>query len=243
MVHIEVADTGIGIPAAALDTIFDPFVQADNSYLQEYSGTGLGLAIVKQLTELMGGHVEVTSVEGSGSTFSVRLPLAPATPAPPERIQTERAQSPTQLSPLRPPSEPADNPPLGLHVLVAEDDVIGQKLIGQFLAMLGCTVDVVGDGRRAIEAALSGRYDLIMMDCQMPVANGYQATREIRRRQRDPDPDHKVPIIALTAHAMDGDRETCLAAGMDDYLTKPIRITELRRILHKWTAAGQTAGS
>ncbi len=248
MVCIEVADTGIGIPAAALDTIFDPFVQADNTYLQEYSGTGLGLAIVKQLAELMNGHVEVTSVEGSGSTFSVRLPLAPA---PAERGQTThgqstRAESPAQLSAPRPPSEPAeptDSPSLGLHVLVAEDDVIGQKLIGQFLAMLGCTVDVVGDGRRAVEAALSGRYDLIMMDCQMPVANGYQATREIRRRQRDPEPDHKVPIIALTAHAMDGDRETCLAAGMDDYLTKPIRITELRRMLHKWTAAGQTADS
>ena len=220
-VCIEVADTGIGIDPAALERMFEPFTQADASTTRVYGGTGLGLAIVRELVELMGGTVRAESELGRGSVFSFELALA--NPASAELPAPRSSAAPTASA-----ASSWTNEPL---VLVVEDSPVNQIVAARALELCGCRVEVVADGHAALRALEAHSYDLVLMDCQMPGLDGYEATAELRRREGG---SRRTPIVAMTAHAMDEDRERCLAAGMDDYLSKPMRHDDLARALTRW---------
>jgi CheY-like chemotaxis protein len=223
--RVSVHDTGPGIPAAKLESVFDKFSQVDGSTTRKYGGTGLGLAISKQLVELMGGSIAVSSRFGEGSTFSFTLPLklaaSPHASAPVARSEKYAAMA------VRLGGTP-------IRVLVAEDNIVNQKVAARMLQKLGARPDLAANGREAVEMFGLLPYDLIFMDCQMPEMDGYAATREIRRRE---GPNQHVPIVAMTAEALAGCREQCLAAGMDDHLAKPVKLELLVEALQKWVPA------
>ena len=223
--RISVHDTGPGIPAAKLDSVFDKFSQVDGSTTRKYGGTGLGLAISRQLVELMGGSIAVSSRFGEGSTFSFTLPLKldanPHASAPVARSEKYAALA------VRFGGMP-------VRVLVAEDNIVNQKVAARMLEKLGARPDLAANGREAVEMFGLVPYDLIFMDCQMPEMDGYAATREIRRRE---GPNQHVPIVAMTAEVLAGCREQCLAAGMDDHLAKPVKLECLVEALQKWVPA------
>ncbi len=224
LLRFEVRDTGIGIPAEAQEHIFDAFSQADGSMARRHEGTGLGLAISKQLVGMMGGEIGVASEPGKGSLFwfSVRLKRA----LPDEQSVTSLYA--TEMS--------AGNGTNGreLRVLLAEDNIVNQELARLILEGLECRVEVVEDGRLAVERVCEEKFDLVFMDCQMPEVDGYEATRMIRHREAKSTGKQRLPIIALTANAMEGDRELCLAAGMDDYISKPFKAEQVGAMLEKW---------
>ena len=216
--RLEVHDTGIGIPLEAQAHLFEPFTQADSSMSRRYGGTGLGLAIAANLVNRMGGTIGVISTPGEGSIFhfNVNLNIAAS----------------TTLTPLDAPrSANATVPGIAAgaakyRILLAEDNVINQKVALRQLAKLGFQAGGVANGHEALQALAEVPYDIILMDCQMPEMDGYRATAEIRRTEQE-KPGQHVLIIAMTANAMDGDREKCLAAGMDDYLSKPVTMEKL----------------
>ena len=212
----EVSDTGIGMSPEGLSRLFQPFVQADGSITRRFGGTGLGLTISRQLAELMGGKLTATSVEGRGSTFTRRLPLPSV--APQQDVTTEDLQA-ISLA--------------GLRVLLVEDNPVNQKVAVRLLDRLGVEVEVASNGREGVEAVTARDFDIVLMDCQMPVMDGYEATREIRAR------GYRLPIVALTANAMKGDAERCRAAGMDDFLSKPVRKQDLEKMLARVSFAGE----
>lgn len=216
-IEFEISDTGIGMEPAVLTTLFRPFIQADATTSNRYGGTGLGLAISKQLVELMHGSIQVTSVAGKGTTFRVLLPLQQSTLP---RRHLGKVEIDAQISGL-----------CRAHILVAEDDLINQTVIKHMLTRLGHTVDIVSDGQKAVEATRSTEYDVILMDCQMPEMNGYEAARLIRQRYGSVD---RPPVIALTANAMATDRQDCIDAGMDDYIAKPVSLRTLTKVLDPW---------
>lgn len=222
-IRVEVEDTGAGMRRSLLPKLFEPFSQGDASAVRRYGGTGLGLAIAKQIVELMGGRIGVQTARGRGSLFWFEVPLKPGSQ---RVVRAARRSNPRRsLSPVpRRAGEPR-------RVLVAEDNSFNQTLITHTLETLGCEVNIVSSGRDAVAAALSRAYEVVLMDCQMPEMDGLEATREIRRRE---PAGLRVPIIALTANALSGDREKCLAAGMDDYLSKPFSIVDLRRAVKRW---------
>ncbi len=220
LLSLVVEDTGIGIPSSRIDQIFAQFVQVDSSTTRRFGGTGLGLAISRQLAELMGGTLTVKSGVGAGSRFELLVALA-----------VGESGSVAQTPPVQaivPAKEAAPHPQAGLRVLVAEDNRVNQTVVSKMLAKLGCSVDLVENGAEAVARARVDRYDLILMDCQMPGMDGFEATGEIRRH--DGTARH-TPIVALTANAFASDRDECLAAGMDDYLSKPINRHELARVV------------
>jgi CheY-like chemotaxis protein len=220
VLRVEVSDTGIGIEPSIMDQVFEPFTQADASTTRHYGGSGLGLAISRELAELLGGTIGADSKPGVGSTFWLELPLS----APAATDDQLLAPTPTGLA------ERAlwSTPPL---VLVAEDNVVNQIVAARTLERCGCHADVVADGREALEALAARHYDAVLMDCQMPVMDGYEATTDLRRREGDAE---HTPVIAMTAHAMNGAVEKCMAAGMDDYIAKPMRRAQLIDILRAW---------
>ncbi len=211
-VRIEVHDTGIGIAKEVQPRLFSKFVQADATTTRRYGGTGLGLAISRELAELMGGAVGLRSEEGQGSCFWMEVPLR-AAPEMAAKALPERRGRETQLRG---------------RVLVAEDNPINQRLIERMLQRRGLEVQLVGDGVEAVAQATSKTFDLILMDCQMPQMDGYQAAEQIRSRVRT---DRHLPIVAITANAFLEDELRCRAAGMDEYLSKPIDLLRLDRIL------------
>jgi signal transduction histidine kinase len=216
----SVADTGIGIRPDALGRIFQPFVQAEATTTRRFGGTGLGLAICKRLAEVMGGTVGVESEWGEGSTFRVELPF--------EQVMADSdAATDSPVEALSIPPLPGSRG----RVLVAEDNSINQLMMAEMIRHLGFSVDVVGNGEEAVRAIASFPYDVVLMDCDMPVQSGYEATRTIRQTELI---NPQLPIIAITASALRGDRERCLEAGMDDFLAKPIRLGDLRTMLGKW---------
>ena len=213
--RFEVEDTGVGIPAHSLDKIFAPFEQGDSSTTRKYGGTGLGLAISRQLVELMGGTIAVASRESLGTVFSFTVALVPSL-----------VPAPVAIPEARPPRQAASN----ARLLVVEDNAVNMMVMQGVLRRLGYReIDAARDGLEAIAKLADSTYDLILMDCQMPNLDGYDATRRLREQ------GFMTPIVALTAHAMTGDREKCLAAGMDDYLAKPVSIDALATVLARWT--------
>jgi PAS domain S-box-containing protein len=249
---VSVRDTGIGIPEEACRKLFRPFVQADGSTSRRHGGTGLGLAICKQLVERMGGGIDCDSVPGEGSTFRFTVKLGKGiaeddsrfgqTGKPTSRLaEAAAAQQIARASKSDSPVSAGGGLRSGvLRVLVAEDNVVNQKVALRMLQMLGCEAEVASNGREALAALDRASYDLILMDCQMPEMDGYQATAEIRRRESGPG---RIPIIALTAHAIQGAREKCLEAGMDDYLSKPIEPNALSAALLRWGSAATAPDS
>jgi PAS domain S-box-containing protein len=238
LIRVAVSDTGIGIPEEAQRRLFQAFVQADGSTTRKYGGTGLGLAISKQLVELMGGEIGVESVPGSGSTFwfTARLEKQAAGPvhnAPTAHCQTARGEQDEEQMAAPAPPQPAAPPvagPVPNRILVAEDNAVNQKVMLRMLKKLGYSADIVNNGREALDALARADYDLVLMDCQMPEMDGYEATAEIRRRENG----KHTPVIAITANALQGDRERCLQNGMDDYLSKPMKQEDLTGIIKKW---------
>jgi PAS domain S-box-containing protein len=209
LLRLEVRDTGIGVPADKQRCIFDPFTQVDNSLARKYTGTGLGLAISTRLVELMGGAIGVESEPGQGSTFHVTVLL-------------EQDDSPV---PRPPAPTPATTPHRPLRVLLVEDNPVNQKLAVGLLVRRGHAVVVAGNGKQALAALEADRFDVVLMDVQMPEMDGLEATRAIRDREKASG--GHVPILAMTAYATTGDRDRCLEAGMDGCLAKPVHGTEL----------------
>jgi signal transduction histidine kinase/CheY-like chemotaxis protein len=226
-VCFEVRDTGIGIDSAILGRMFEPFMQADLSTTRQYGGNGLGLAITRELVDLMGGTIHADSTPGAGSSFSFEIPLAKAATS----ISQAAREQIVHLSERR-------GDPAGI-ILVVEDSPVNRLVAVRVLERRGYHVHVVNDGREALQALSSQQYDAVLMDCQMPDIDGYEATRELRRRERGST--QHTPVIAMTAHAMTGDRERCLAAGMDDYVTKPVRSQTLTDVLRRWIPAAAHA--
>ena len=193
--------------------MFDAFQQADSSISRRYGGTGLGLPIARTLAERMGGTLHARSEEGRGSVFTLEIPLA--------------LHHPTQAAVLAPPPSGHGE---GRKVLLVEDNPVNQTVIDAMLRGLGFDVSLATDGAQAIDCARNGLFAAILMDCRLPIVDGYEATRQIRQL-----PEYaQVPIIALTANALQGDRESCLRAGMNDYLSKPFKRMDLQQILQQW---------
>jgi CheY-like chemotaxis protein len=210
-----VKDTGIGISANRLEHMFDAFQQADTSISRRYGGTGLGLPIARTLAERMGGSLRAESVEGQGSLFTLEIPLA----------FSQQREKPVVEAPLISNAN-------GHLVLLVEDNPVNQTVIEAMLRSLGYHVCLVADGAQAVHKAAHFEYSAILMDCRLPIMDGYEATRQIRLLPSQV----QTPIIALTANALQGDREACLAAGMNDYLAKPFKRVDLQRILQRWLA-------
>ncbi|WP_297823442.1 ATP-binding protein [uncultured Paraglaciecola sp.] len=229
---VEVSDTGIGIAPSKQKTIFDNFSQADSSTTRRFGGSGLGLTISQKLVELMGGEIGVDSEEGKGSRFWFRLPL---------QISTNKGQpyfdshetSLEQKSDAEEVSEDKEQK-YNACVLVAEDNLINQLVIEEVLDVFACKSIIVNNGILALEQFRKHKIDLIFMDIQMPEMGGIEATSEIRNFESSTDFDTHVPIVALTANTMEGDREKYLASGMDDYLSKPIDMSDFSVILQRW---------
>ena len=222
----EVHDTGIGFDPNTLPRLFERFSQADSTTTRRFGGTGLGLAIVRRLIELMGGSIQVESALGEGSTFRIELPTTLESMSTPD---------------TPPPLAKLDQPPedwRGLRILVVEDNPVNQILALEQLQRLGCSVHLCANGAQAIETCRAARFDLILMDCQMPVMDGFEATRRIIAEHGGAAP---CPIVAMTANAMRGDRESCLGAGMVDFLAKPYRSTDLIAMLTRWLRSPMTS--
>ena len=218
-VKISVSDTGIGIPEAAQKTLFNAFTQADGSTTRKYGGTGLGLAIVSQLVEMMGGILGVDSVEGEGSQFWFTARFQSSNEKPenqPERISENNSAQ------------------LDAKILLVEDNPINQMVAQKMLEKVGLKPKLANNGLEAMQLLNEQTFDLVLMDCQMPEMDGFDATREIRKLAIKATNQNSIPIVAMTANVMSGDRERCLDVGMDDYIGKPVQRDQLESVLRKW---------
>jgi CheY-like chemotaxis protein len=224
MFDIAVRDTGAGIPSDKLSHIFEKFTQADGSISRRFGGSGLGLAITKHLVSLFQGTLAVTSQPGKGSEFRVRIPL---------RVSAAK-ELPASAS--AEPAPAAADPARSL-ILIVEDNLVNQKVIKGLLQRKGYRMETAGDGSQALAMLEHHSFDAILMDVQMPVMDGLEATRRIRALERW----RGIPIVAMTAHAMSGDRERCLAAGMNAYLPKPVNSAELFRVLESYLGEERAA--
>jgi CheY-like chemotaxis protein len=222
-IRFEITDTGIGIRSEQIGELFQPFAQADASTTRRYGGTGLGLAISKQLVELMGGTIGVRSQQGHGSTFWFTMVYEPSDQ---KQLATDwRAEGASS-------SGAADRIARDVRILVAEDNIINREVALAQLRKLGLKATAVVNGAEAVEALRDGGYDLALMDCQMPVMDGFEATRRVRLSS-----NRDIPIIAVTADAMPTERDRCLSEGMNDYLAKPVDLRRLAEMLAKWLPA------
>lgn len=215
-IRIDVVDSGPGMDAATTQRLFQPFVQASASTQRDFGGTGLGLSIAKRLVESMGGVISCSSEPGQGSTFRVEL-----------AFEVAKAASEADAAAVLVDCGSGERLPLGLHVLLAEDNPVNQRVAQRMLERMGCTVEIAANGRIAVEAFERGDFDVVLMDWQMPEMDGLEATRRIRELPRQ----RRVPIVALTANAMSGDIDTCRGAGMDDFIAKPVTMARLYEVL------------
>ena len=213
-VTVSVSDTGVGMPADVQERIFEPFTQADSSTTRRFGGTGLGLAICRRLITAMGGTLSLESSPGHGSTFCASVPL----------VMADESELPAPLG-----TDRIHRSDRQLAILLAEDNRLNRKVAVALLQKMGHRVDVAENGARAVEAVEQGHYDLVLMDCEMPVMDGYDATRAIRALPRHA----AVPIVAMTAYAMAEDRQRCLDAGMNEYVSKPISVERLRQAIDR----------
>jgi PAS domain S-box-containing protein len=217
----DVKDTGIGMSPELQDRIFEKFAQGDSSFKREYGGAGLGLSITRQLVRLMGGDITVQSQVNKGTTFSFNLKLQAVKEEPPPVVEPVVSGDPSSRT-------------VSAEILLVEDNLVNQKVATAMLKKLGCSVTVVPNGARALEQIAIRRFDLIFMDCQMPVMDGFEATRAIRQMVGE---IREIPIVAMTAHALKEDRQKCLDVGMDDYLSKPVHRDALLAVLQKYCGA------
>lgn len=215
MMSFEVTDTGIGIGAEQLETIFERFRQAEDSTTRQYGGTGLGLSIVRDLVYLQEGEITVTSEEGTGTSVKVTIPYHVARGTDPDGTGTPDGEEH--------PRQP------GLRVLIVEDHEINQGLMTRLMQARGIESRIAGNGREAVEILQNEGFDLVFMDIQMPVMDGYTAARAIREDLR-----LDIPVIAMTAHAMEGEREKCVSFGMNDHISKPVRESDLDRVFRQY---------
>lgn len=223
MIMIAVTDTGIGITKEQRRNIFNKFVQADSTTTRKFGGTGLGLAICQMVVALLGGEIGVESEPGKGSTFWVTMLLDISSKESLSKLKSEAKENKLELLHDK-----------NIRVLMAEDNRINAEFAKEMLEKLGCEVVTARHGREAYEILQKDRsFNLVFMDCQMPIMDGFAATRNIRQYENDNDKNH-IPIIALTANAMKGDRERCLESGMDDYLSKPVRQQDFSDMIRKW---------
>jgi signal transduction histidine kinase/ActR/RegA family two-component response regulator len=232
-VKVSVIDSGIGISTEQLEHMFRHFTQADSSTTRRYGGTGLGLAISKTLVELMGGSIGVNSQPGVGSTFWFTLPLAHAVPQGTEVAALPPASIPVLTREVAPAPASLAAQVNTTRLLLVEDNFVNQRVAVYMLTKLGHQVDVARHGREAVDMLAKSNYDLVLMDCQMPEMDGFEATRIIR----DPSShvlDHAIPVIAMTANAFPDDRARALASGMNDFLAKPVDRAVLSGALEKW---------
>jgi CheY-like chemotaxis protein len=218
LVSFHVKDTGIGISADARNRLFQPFSQADGTTTRRYGGTGLGLSISRRLVELMGGRIDFESEVGQGSHFWFTLPF--------EQAEFEPVVAPEVKPAAAAPVQGIAQP----RILVAEDSAVLQRIVVHQLKKLNYDVVLVSNGLEAVEAIKNGRFDLVLMDWQMPQLDGIQATKQIRELPEA----GSVPIIAMTANAMEGDRLSCLNAGMNDYISKPFTLEQLQKAIETW---------
>lgn len=228
VVRFEVVDTGVGVESQDQLRIFDLFTQVDGSYTRAYGGTGIGLSICKQLVTKMGGEIGVDSVPGEGSTFWFTLALTVADKENCVSVlsgKTKEKEAKQKTSPVEIINKKDK------CFLVVEDDVSNQLIIGALISKLGYTAEIVDDGDKAVKAIQKRGYDMVLMDCQMPIMDGFAATKKIRAYEGK---TRYTPIIAVTANAMKGDRDKCIAAGMDDYLAKPVSIEDLEKKIVEW---------
>ena len=223
--QFAVKDTGIGIASSEQEKLFQPFTQADGSLTRHFGGTGLGLTICRQLVDMMGGEIWIESEPDKGSTirFTAKFGLAPIKQAEDSAISAAPSIQDVQL-------------PKGIHVLLAEDDRLNQVVAKKLLESYGVQVSLANNGQEAVDAVKQQPFDLVLMDIQMPELDGYQATAEIRKEGRF----SHLPIIAMTAHAMMGEREKCLTAGMNDHFPKPFEPHALEQLLHQWVGSGSS---
>jgi PAS domain S-box-containing protein len=235
-IRFTVHDTGIGMPADQQSRLFESFTQGDGSSTRRHGGTGLGLAISKQLVELLGGEIGVASEPGQGSRFwftaSFGKSASAEIAAPNPAAVKNPAARPMGKAPIAAPARPQKPVVVSSHlrVLLAEDNEINQRITLRLLEKLGVPADAVVNGREAVQALEKRKYDLVLMDCQMPDMDGFEATAIVRSREVGTH----TPICALTANAMEGDRERCLAAGMDDYISKPVGLEKLQKAVDRW---------
>lgn len=232
-IRFDVTDTGIGMSTEVIQKLFRPFTQADMSTTRRFGGTGLGLSICKRLVEMMGGNLGVESEEGKGSTFWFEIPLKLA--EEPDALPTITMLG-EDISTLPMSHIPSSTQPIEMtakQVLLVEDNPINQKIALIMLTKLGIQADVAHDGEQAVNSSLEKNYDVILMDCQMPIMDGFAATQAIRNN--DDNINQRTPIIALTANAFENDKQRCLGAGMDDFLSKPVTLDNLRDKIEAWT--------
>jgi len=218
---VTVSDTGIGIRVAAQDTLFNAFTQADGSTTRKYGGTGLGLAIVSQLVDMMGGALGLDSVEGEGSSFWFTAKLKTAAEKPVAPLDAVASNEGLQLN---------------ARILLVEDNPVNQMVAQKMLERIGLKATLANNGVEALQCLDEQSFDLVLMDCQMPEMDGFDATREIRKLELKTPQQQRLPIIAMTANVMSGDRERCLETGMDDYIGKPVQRDQLATVLRKWLA-------
>ncbi len=237
--RFAVSDSGIGIPADRQKILFSPFTQMDSSTTRQYGGTGLGLAICKQLVKLMGGNIGLQSEVGKGSTFWFTATFEKQTAGLDQREKTLskiRKESATDFTTKKPII--SENAKHMIRILVAEDNPVNQKVAQAMLKKMGLGADVVANGLEAVDALQTNPYDLVLMDCHMPEMDGFEATRVIRQEgSKAQNPG--IPIIAMTAATMQGDREKCIQAGMNEFIAKPVQQKELEKILARWLAASK----